>query len=176
MPRKRRNAPLDLRIRALRVPRTMSPDTYLRSLLRGMESGDLPRGLDVELYWRNPETRSGRSKNWQSGAFLDVVADSSEGFSTLLRRVLQRRLHGGIQRVKPVRPKVRRKPQQKTKRKLKPFRKVRRILRPIPVKKTPARPIKKVQARDAKGRFAKAKKGTRTHDKRTTNKRTGRRR
>lgn len=98
---RRKNAKLQIRIQALHVPKGMAPGVYLRSLLRAMDTGALPRGVDVELHWRNPETRHGRSKEWQSDSFLGAIADSSAGFSMILRRMLQRRLYQGVQRFAP---------------------------------------------------------------------------
>lgn len=101
--RRKRNARIDIRVQALSVPDTMLRDDYFRALLRGMATGTYPRGLEVELHWRNPETKHGRSREWQSGEFSEVVADSSEGFSTVLRSMLRRRLYGGVQRIpKPI--------------------------------------------------------------------------
>lgn len=104
MPRKR-NARLEIRVQLLKKPRSMDPDSYLRAILRGVDTGTLPRGLDVELHWRNPETRSGRSRQWQSGPFSEVIQDSSQGFGTVLRRMIQRRMYTNVPRftVKPKR-------------------------------------------------------------------------
>lgn len=70
----------------------MTPKNYLRALLRAIDLGEMPRGLDVELYWRNPETVNGRSLRWQSGEFTEVIQDSSAGFGSIVRRAIQRRL------------------------------------------------------------------------------------
>lgn len=108
MPRKIQT-PIEFRIRALKVPRSMSPPNYLRSLLDGMQSGELPRGVKVELYWRNPETHSGRSKNWQSDDFLNAIAESNGGFASALERVIKRKLSGGEQAPPPKKMVVRKK-------------------------------------------------------------------
>jgi hypothetical protein len=108
MPRKIQT-PIEFRIRALKVPLSMSPDTYLRSLLDGLRSGELPRGVGVELYWRNPETHSGRSKNWQSDDFLNAVAESNGGFASALERVIKRKLSGDEMMPPPKRMVVRKK-------------------------------------------------------------------
>lgn len=156
MARKKKNAKINFRIQALKVPRGIRPDDYLRALLRSMETGSLPRGLDVQLHWQNPETRSGRSKGWQSDAFLEAVADSSEGFNTLLRRVIQRRLHGSVV------PRFRTEQKRKAAKKKKPVRKPKAVAftarRPSAKRKTvKVKTKRKAVLRDARGRF-KARK------------------
>jgi hypothetical protein len=42
----------------------------------------------VELSWRNPTTKKGRSKDWQTGEFGDVISDSREGFATVVQRAI----------------------------------------------------------------------------------------
>ncbi len=94
MKAKRRKNPLQIRIQVLRVPARMSPRQYVRLLLRALDTGDLPRGVKVELWWRNPATRHGATREWQSGEFTEVISESSPGFSTVVRRTLHRKLMG----------------------------------------------------------------------------------
>jgi hypothetical protein len=140
MPRKIQT-PIEFRIRALKVPRSMNPTAYLRSLLDGMQSGELPRGVGVELYWRNPETHSGRSKNWQSDDFLNAIAESNGGFASALERVIKRKLAGGEQMPPPKEMKVRKKRKVKHGRKPKKPSSRKQIRRRAPV---PGRSTRKV--------------------------------
>jgi hypothetical protein len=119
----------------------MNPKTYLRSLLDGMQSGELPRGVKVELYWRNPETHSGRSKNWQSDDFLNAIAESNGGFASALERVINRKLAGGEQMPPPKEMKVRKKRKVKHGRKPKKPSSRKQIRRRAPV---PGRSARKV--------------------------------
>jgi hypothetical protein len=92
MAKQRRN-PLEISIRALSLPKGVKPARFIRELIRASDTGeDLPRGWDVEIGWRNPATRSGRTRHWQFDEFSAAVADSSPGFNTLLRRILVRKL------------------------------------------------------------------------------------
>jgi len=85
--------PLNLRIRAVTVPKNMTPDKFLRSLLAVIDDGaDMPRGVEVELHWRNPATKHGKSRNWDSGEFIEVITDSSPGFQTAVRRMIFKKL------------------------------------------------------------------------------------
>jgi hypothetical protein len=140
MPRKIQT-PIEFRLRALAVPRSMNPTTYLRSLLYGMQSGELPRGVKVELYWRNPETHSGRSKNWQSDDFLNAIAESNGGFASALERVINRKLAGGEQMAPPKEMKVRKKRKVKHGRKPKKPSTRKQIKKRAPV---PGRTTRKV--------------------------------
>lgn len=95
MPRRTGNTenPLQLRIQVISVPKKMTPEQYLRSLLRSLETGTLPRGVNVELHWRNPATQYGRTKNWQSDEFLTAMSESSEGFTTAVHDMIVRKLN-----------------------------------------------------------------------------------
>lgn len=89
----RRSNPLQLRVEALSLPKNLKPVRFLQTLIRSLDTGeDLPASYDVAIHWRNPSTRSGRSRFWQDDEFSSAVADSSAGFRTLLRRVLVRQL------------------------------------------------------------------------------------
>lgn len=81
-------------MQAVSLPRRVKPEAYLRALIRSVDTGEsLPRGWEVQIHWRNPATRSGRTRYWQDDEFAGAVADSSAGFNTLLRRMLVRRLY-----------------------------------------------------------------------------------
>lgn len=94
--RYRRTNPLEIRVVALRIPKSrVSPLGYLRALLQAVDTETLPRGWQVELHWRNRETSAGRTAEWQNGPWSEVLADSNAnglGFSTALRRILQRKI------------------------------------------------------------------------------------
>lgn len=91
---KRRKNPLQIRIEAISLPRNVKPVRFLKELIRAADTGeDLPRGWDVRIHWRNPATRSGKTRFWQPDEFAAAVADSSAGFRTLLRRILVRKLY-----------------------------------------------------------------------------------
>jgi len=92
--RKRKPKILQVRIQALSVPARMKPKAYLRALLRAINTGELPEGVEVELHWRNPATKHGKTKNWRSDEFTDAIAESSPGFAGVVRRSIQKRLLG----------------------------------------------------------------------------------
>ncbi len=177
MPRKHQ-APIEFRIKALSVPRGTDPKLYLRSLLTGIDSGELPRGVKVELFWRNPETKSGRSKNWQSDDFITAVSESNAGFASSLRAVIQRKLYDGVRHEAPAEMIVtkKRKTRKTSVRKRKSTVKRRRVGSPRKpvgvgrkrisrVQKLPSLPhvravagrVRTPPLRDAKGRFASQK-------------------
>lgn len=89
--RKRKN-PLQVRIQLVNKPVRMKPKTYLRTLLQAISTGEMPDGLEVELHWRNPATRQGRTKNWQSDEFTNAISESSAGFAGVVRRSIERKL------------------------------------------------------------------------------------
>lgn len=82
MPRKDNSKnPLEIRIEAISVPRRMTPEKYLKALLKTTRTGaDLPRGLEVEIHWRNPNTKKGNTKHWRSDEFQDALSESTPGF------------------------------------------------------------------------------------------------
>lgn len=91
--RKRKPNILQVRIEALSVPARMKPETYLKTLLNVLGGRqEMPENLDVELHWRNPNTRQGRTKQWQSGEYTEVLTDSSSGFSSVVRRAIEGQL------------------------------------------------------------------------------------
>lgn len=89
---KKRSNPLQVRIQARSVPKGMSPKQYLRALLRATSGAELPRGVEVELHWRNPKTKNGKTKIWRHEEFEDAIAGSSLGFVNVVRRAIMRRL------------------------------------------------------------------------------------
>lgn len=67
---KRRVNPLQLRVRAVSLPKRLKPVTYLKTLIHSLDTGEpLPSSWDVEIHWRNPKTRSGRTRHWQNDEF-----------------------------------------------------------------------------------------------------------
>ena len=94
MPRKNNdNNPLQIRLKARSLPRNLSPKRYYQRLLEHMSEGrPLPRSWEVDIGWRNPGTKHGRTKKWQYDNFEDAVSDSREGFNFLLRDAILRRL------------------------------------------------------------------------------------
>lgn len=87
------NNPLQIRIEAISVPRGTKPRAYLSNLIRAIDGGyDLPRGYEVRLHWRNPNTMDGKTKNWRSDDFVDAIADSRPGFNDIVRNAIVKRL------------------------------------------------------------------------------------
>lgn len=103
MPRKDNSRnPLQLRIQAVSVPKTIKPEQYLERLKEVITEGrELPYGWDVRLHWRNPGVKYGQSKRWRYDNFFDAVTESRKGFNNILlwtieaqlERVQQRRAH-----------------------------------------------------------------------------------
>jgi hypothetical protein len=88
---KRKN-PLQIRIKRLVIPKGVKPSEYFDTLLRAVETKHLPDGWSIELGWRNPETKKGRSRDWQSGEFAEVLRSSASrgGFATVVYRTIRR--------------------------------------------------------------------------------------
>lgn len=87
--RKRRRNPLQVRVNAIRLPKRLKRSTYLKRLLDAISSGeDLPRGWQVEIEWRNPATKNGKTKHWQADDFVDALANSSAGFRNVTARAI----------------------------------------------------------------------------------------
>ena len=85
----RKNNKLQVKVKRVELPAGTTTAEYLKGLLRGMKTGELPEGWDVRLAWRNPDTKKGRSKNWQEGDFNQVIRESRSGFATVVRRILR---------------------------------------------------------------------------------------
>jgi len=96
MPRKtNRNNPLQIALRAKSLPKGVTPKKYFGRLLDHIRFGTpLPSSWDVVVGWRNPGTKSGRTKRWQFDEFEDAVSDSREGFNALLYDVIERKFRG----------------------------------------------------------------------------------
>lgn len=94
MPRKNNeNNPLQISIRAKSLPKSIKPKRYLQRLMEVISEGrELPSGWDVELSWRNPKTKHGHTKRWQTADFETAVSDSRAGFNALVFDALSRRL------------------------------------------------------------------------------------
>jgi len=94
MPRKdNRKNPLQLSLRARSLPKGVTPRKYYARLLDHIRYGEpLPSSWDVEIGWRNPRTRAGRTRRWQFDNFEDAIADSREGFVSLVAGILRQKL------------------------------------------------------------------------------------
>lgn len=95
MPRKdNSNNPLQIRIQARSVPASYAgnPKKYLKALLNFIRHGEeLPRGLVVDLHWRNPASK-GVSGDWRFDDFEDAISESNSGFVTTVENSLIKRL------------------------------------------------------------------------------------
>lgn len=101
---RKRNRPrrIQLSIKRLQIPAGVSNEESIKVMQRSLKSGDpLPEDWDVEISWRNPNTKVGRSKDWQSGEWSEVLQDSSgsPGFSRAVGNAL--RVAAGQPIVKP---------------------------------------------------------------------------
>lgn len=94
MPRKSNaNNPLQMKLRVNNLPKNVSAKRFHQRLIQHIVQGDpLPSSWDVEIGWRNPNTKHGRTKRWQYDDFENAIADSREGFVNLVHAVLVRRL------------------------------------------------------------------------------------
>ena len=94
MPRKNNdNNPLQIKLRAKSLPRTVTPTKYYQRLLQFLTEGrELPRAWIIELHWRNPGTKHGMTKRWRFDDFESAVSDSRAGFNALLEDAIRRRL------------------------------------------------------------------------------------
>jgi hypothetical protein len=81
-----RKNPLQTKIRARSLPRGVTPDIYRRTLIavaRGER--EMPDGWEVDISWRNPATKKGRSRHWQTDEFSSAIENSNSGFSTAVQ-------------------------------------------------------------------------------------------
>jgi hypothetical protein len=94
MPRKNNdNNPLQLGVRVKSVPKYATPKRVYQRLIQHMTEGKpLPPNWDIEVRWRNPKTKHGKTKRWQSDDFESAVDNSREGFNALLHEGLVRKL------------------------------------------------------------------------------------
>lgn len=94
MPRKDNSKnPLEIRIEAISVPRRMTPEKYLKALLKTAKTGaPLPRGLEVDIHWRNPKTKKGKTKHWREDDFQEALLESSAGFRGVVYQSILRQL------------------------------------------------------------------------------------
>lgn len=91
---KRKYEPLQIRVRMKMLPANVTPGKMYEVLGRSIDNGneELPRTWEVLIGYRNPESRSSTSANWQWGSFNDIV-DGSESFGAfnwILREFLRR--------------------------------------------------------------------------------------
>lgn len=89
MKKQARFNPLQIKIDVVSLPRRVKPETFHKRLLAAIDSGeDLPRGWNVQISWRNPATKNGRTKNWQTDEFTDALSNSSAGFRNVAKRAI----------------------------------------------------------------------------------------
>lgn len=95
MPRKKgggRSKPrrLEINVSKISIPEGTTRRQYFQTLKRGLREKQLPEGFAIDIAWRNPETKKGRSKDWQQGEWGDVLGESSDGFRKLVTNVIKR--------------------------------------------------------------------------------------
>jgi len=88
--RKPRRNPLQIRVRRIRVPKELSATAYLDGLMDAVRTRHLPVGWHVEIGWRNPAVKKGKSRDWRYREFTDTLRRSRGGFATVVYRVLRR--------------------------------------------------------------------------------------
>ena len=103
---RRRKNPLQLKIRPVSIPRGIATQEFLEVLHGAVRGGDLPDDWEVEISWRNPATKKGRSAHWQTNDFAQAISESSSGFATAVEHAIESKMEPG-----PARPK--RKPTKK---------------------------------------------------------------
>ena len=81
---------------------------YLTGLKRAVRTGVMPEDWEVNLSWRNPDTKKGRTKEWQTGDFETVLAESNDGFRKAVMNILLKQ--GGEEPLTPAQPVVKKKP------------------------------------------------------------------
>ena len=88
-----RNNPLQIRIQAASIPKSVRPETYLQRLMQNITEGrELPPKWDVRIHWRNPGTRHGLTKQWRYDSFEDAIAESRPVFGEIVYGALQHQL------------------------------------------------------------------------------------
>jgi len=71
-------------------PAGSSQQERVEAALRYVRHGSLPAGFSFDaIHWRNPDTKSGRSRNWQDGEPGNVLKNSTGGFRNALERSLE---------------------------------------------------------------------------------------
>lgn len=93
MPRRdNRNNPLNIRIVAGTLPKSVTPHRYLTRLLEHIRTGRaLPPKWEVTVYWQNPNSR-GITRIERGDDFESVVSESRSGFVEIMARMIERRL------------------------------------------------------------------------------------
>jgi len=93
-----RDNPLQIGLRVNALPKTITPKRYYTRLIQFITEGrELPPSWDVQVQWRNRNTRhfaGNTTWKWKAGDFETVVSDSAGvgGFNSILLGVLQDRL------------------------------------------------------------------------------------
>lgn len=95
MPRKKgggRKKPrrIEVNISKISIPEGTTRKQYFQTLKRGLSDGELPDGWEIDIAWRNPDTKVGRSKDWQQGDWQSVLEASTEGFKQVVKNVIKR--------------------------------------------------------------------------------------
>src|SRR5262245_43007237 len=86
--------PLQLRIEAVSVPKSVRPETYVQRLMDTITEGrELPSQWDVRLHWRNPGVKHGLTRRWRVDSFEDAVRESRSGFNSILLWTLESMMH-----------------------------------------------------------------------------------
>lgn len=91
--KRRKPRPIQVRIRRESLPRGVSPDEYWSTLREAASSGgELPDDWEVRIEWRNPTTKTGRSKDWQSNDFSQAIGESSAGFAMVVGNAIDQKI------------------------------------------------------------------------------------
>jgi len=80
---------LKINVNPVSVPADFSHAEFLEVLDRAVDTQRLPAGWEVDLEWRNPDTHSGRTRQWQSGEWGHVLRASTSGFSSALKAIIR---------------------------------------------------------------------------------------
>lgn len=86
--RKRRSNPLQISIRKVSLPEGVTAPEYIAKLRKALRTKELPDGWEVDIAWRNPNTKKGRTKDWQQGSWGEVLQASRSGFATVVAKTL----------------------------------------------------------------------------------------
>lgn len=79
---------LKIEVVPVTIPAGVTHAEMLPELYRSVDRRRLPRGWEVDLAWRNPDTAHGHSRNWKQGDWTTVLSASTSGFSTALKSII----------------------------------------------------------------------------------------
>jgi hypothetical protein len=85
----RRSNPLQINVHKVALPPGVTASEYFAGLKKAVKTKTLPDGWEVDIEWRNPATKQGATRNWQSGEWGDVLRNSRAGFATVLNRIIK---------------------------------------------------------------------------------------